>query len=213
MGFQDGGKGNTQCKSPDLGVPFLYFQISEEIMLFQTLLGPLARKLLLYGAICLVNGVLGWLILHRRKVAVPDDAKPLAWLGFVLPFASGGFCSFAAVPVGIYLVWYIAAAFKRNSQLMLRWNLSTVAILLLPLAYACSVAWAADKGMAPFGFVHTFPLLLYVLALSQVAPGERDSVYALLPWGAGEMVLLSFLVGKIPGLQDMVLVNQRLAGF
>ena len=78
-------------------------------MLFQTLLGPLARKLLLYGAICLVNGVLGWLILHRRKVAVPDDAKPLAWLGFVLPFASGGFCSFAAVPVGIYLVWYIAA--------------------------------------------------------------------------------------------------------
>ena len=52
-------------------------------MLFQTLLGPLARKLLLYGAICLVNGVLGWLILHRRKAAVPDDAKPLAWLGFV----------------------------------------------------------------------------------------------------------------------------------
>lgn len=167
-------------------------------MLFQTLLGPLARKLLLYGAICLVNGVLGWLILHRRKVAVPDDAKPLAWLGFVLPFASGGFCSFAAVPVGIYLVWYIAAAFKRNSQLMLRWNLSTVAILLLPLAYACSVAWAADKGMAPFGFVHTFPLLLYVLALSQVAPGERDSVYALLPWGAGGNGIAEFSGGKDP---------------
>lgn len=182
-------------------------------MLFQTLLGPLARKLLLYGAICLVNGVLGWLILRRRKVAVPGDAKSLAWLGFVLPFASGGFYSFAAVPVGIYLVWYIASAFKRNGQLTFRWNLSTVAILLLPLAYACSVAWAADKGMAPFGFVHTFPLLLYVLALLQVAPEERDSVYALLPWGAGEMVLLSFLMGRIPGLQDMVLVNQRLAGF
>lgn len=89
-------------------------------MLFQTLLGPLARKLLLYGAICLVNGVLGWLILHRRKAAVPDDAKSLAWLGFVLPFASGGFYSFAAVPVGIYLVWYIASAFKRNGQLTFR---------------------------------------------------------------------------------------------
>ena len=164
MGFQDSGKGNTQCISPVLGVPFLHFQISEEIMLFQTLLGPLARKLLLYGAICLVNGVLGWLILHRRKAAVPDDAKPLAWLGFVLPFASGGFYSFAAVPVGIYLVWYIVAAFKRNGQLTFRWNLSTAAILLLPLAYACSVAWAADKGMAPFGFVHTFPLLLYPAA-------------------------------------------------
>ena len=155
-------------------------------MLFQTLLGPLARKLLLYGAICLVNGVLGWLILHRRKAAVPDDAKPLAWLGFVLPFASGGFYSFAAVPVGIYLVWYIASAFKRNGQLTFRWNLSTVAILLLPLAYACSVTWAADKGMAPFGFVHTFPLLLYVLALLQVAPGERDSVYYCFPGERGK---------------------------
>lgn len=179
----------------------------------EELFSPAGGRLLIFGLLCAANAVLGWLLLYRRQNALAEEARPLSWLLLVLPFASGGFYTFLAVPVGGYLLWYLARQVRRQKGLRLRGSLSFCAVALLPLSYAAAICWAADRGMAPLGLVQTLPLLLFALVLLQLRPEAREDVYALVPLGAAEMVLLSFLLSRIPALSSLVLVNQRLAGF
>lgn len=179
----------------------------------ETLLSPTGGKWLLFGLLCLCNGVLGWLLLYRRKLPIAEEARPLSWLLLVLPFASGGFYDFLSVPVSAYLMWLLAKQVRRQGALRLRLSLSLWAVALLPLSYAAAICWAADRGMAPLGLAHALPLLLFALALLQLEPRAREDVYALLPLGAAEMVALSFLLSRLPAVSELVLVNRRLAGF
>ncbi len=160
-----------------------------------------------------INGILGWILLYKRGSRVPDAAKPLAWLGFVLPFAAGGFYAITAVFASGYLLWYVLSMYKKKKKLAIYLNISSAAVLLLTVSYLLTICWAADRGMAPLGFVHILPVALYLVSLMQLFPEERAAVCVLVPWCAAEMVLVSFFMGKIPTLQEMVLVNRRLAGF
>lgn len=137
---------------------------------------------------------------------------PLQGLLFVLPFASGGFYSFWAVPVSIYLFWYLRKLLLAQRQFRYAWDWTSIAVLAVFLGYLLSPLWATDRGMALWGPVRTLPLVLYVLILHQITPDQRRETLTLLPLSGVSMTLLSLVMQFVPAWHDLIVLEGRLAG-
>lgn len=147
------------------------------------------------------------------KKNIPSLQPVIFWLLFVLPFAAGGFYTWTAVPVSGLLLFALWRKVKENGKLLFHKNLSAFAVIAVFAGFCLSSLWAADKGMAVFGIVRFFPVVLFSLLLMQLSAEEKASVLTPVPLCGAIMVLASFLLQLIPALNTAFTVNGRLAGF
>ena len=143
------------------------------------------------------------------------DARFLLWLRllFAAFFIAAGLyfewgSAVATLCLTLLLIWY-----GRRGGLKLQWSPSWIAVLVLTGAYLLSSLWAADRGLAPWGFVKLLPLVPFALCCMQAGSDGRQRLLEDLPAIGGVMTVLSFLLQFIPALQRSFSIAGRLGGF
>lgn len=175
---------------------------------------PQEPKWQLFIVVFLLAGIAGFVLLHTSfDNSCPDEAKPLAWLAFAIPFASGGFYSFLSAPVSAFLLWMIIKSCKRNGGMTVFFNTAAAAVLALFIGYSLSFLWAVDSGMSAWGVTRYFPVLLFTVCIMQLGQGSAADVLCLVPAGGAAMAAAATLLRFIPALENAVTVNGRLSGF
>ena len=136
----------------------------------------------------------------------------LEWLILLCPFLCGGFFPWASAPVSLILVVLQLLLLRRGLLCPTRSApfLAAVSIVLFHLG---GIFWGTDRGMALVGAVQFLPLPLFILLLEQFASERRMDPLQKMPYAASAMVLLSFLLSRIPSLAPWFLVAGRQAGF
>lgn len=161
----------------------------------------------------LAAAVVALLLMAILKKNIPSLQPVIFWLLFVLPFAVGGFYTWTAVPVSGVLLFALWQKVQANGKLSFSLNISSAALIAVFAGFCLTSLWAADKGMAVFGFVRFFPVLLFAVLLMQLSSEEKDTVLAPIPLAGAIMTVSSFLLQLIPALNPAFTVNGRLAGF
>lgn len=149
---------------------------------------------------------------YRKK---QDRAVPwiFLYLTVVLPFAAGGFHTYVSAVTTVCLVVHLVSVFQKQGYLRLTLNLNSIAVMLVMLGYCITPMWAADKGMAVFGIVRYMPVVLYVLTLMQLTPGQKQQCLELIPISGACMTVLSCLMLLLPRTAHYLTVSRRLTGF
>ena len=177
-------------------------------------LSPQEPKWPLFIAVFFLAGIAGFALLRAAFFkSCPEDAKPLAWLAFVLPFASGGFYSFLSAPVSAFLLYLIVRSFRKNKGLTVFFNPALAAVLALFAGYSLSFLWAVDSGMSVWGVTRYFPALLFAVCIMQPGLGSAADILCLVPAGGAAMTAAATLLRFVPALEAAVTVNGRLSGF
>jgi|GEM_PF-133659 len=175
---------------------------------------PQEPKWPLFIAAFFLAGIAGLVLLHTAfNKSCPDDMKPLAWIAFVIPFASGGFYSFLSAPVSAFLLWKIIKFYKRNGGVTVYFNSAMAAVLALFIGYSFSLLWAVDSGMSVWGVTRYFPVLLFTVCIMQLGQGSAADALCLVPAGGAAMAAAATILRFIPALENAVTVNGRLSGF
>lgn len=131
----------------------------------------------------------------------------------IIPFLWGGFYESVSCLCSVFLAGYLLYYMRRTGGLTIRVNLTLISVLVLVFMYGISFIWAVDHGMAVFGFVKFFPLLLFALVVMQEKAEEKAKLLDMVPVSGCLMTVFSFLLSRIPALDQYFLVNGRLAGF
>ena len=147
-----------------------------------------------------------------KDVKTNQILAALEWLILLAPFLFGLFFPWNAAPVTVVLAVLLQRMMKKN-----RLSLSLSPCFL----FSCSVVlfhllgtfWGTDRGMALMGAVQFLPLPLFVLLLEQFPIGSRFALTRRMPYAASVMVILSFLLSRIPLLSGWFIVATRQAGF
>ncbi len=145
------------------------------------------------------------------------DPRRIPWIFYVLyvilPFAAGGFHSHVSFVISWCLFFHLAGLYKKNGGLHLVCNFNSIAVVSVVIAFALTPLWAADRGMALFGIVRSFPLLLLMLVFMQYPREDRQRFLQLVPLSGVFMTVLSGVFLLIPGAKDYLTVYSRLSGF
>jgi len=168
---------------------------------------------LLFLSAASVAGLSVPFLLHAFRKANPQLPSVFMWLLFVLPFAVGGFYTWLAVPVSGFLLGVLWLQAKQSGSLKLYLNLPFAAVAAVFAGFCLTPLWAADKGMAVFGFVRFLPILLYALLLMQLPQTQRETALLPIPFCGVIMTVLSLGLQFLPAFTDALTVNGRLAGF
>ena len=136
----------------------------------------------------------------------------LEWLLLLCPFLFGCFFPWGSAAVSLVLTVLLLLLLRRG--LLCRTCsapfLTAAAIIIFHLG---GMLWGTDRGMALIGAVQFLPLPLFVLLLEQYPPDQRMGLLRRMPYAASAMVILSFLLSRIPLLESWFLVAGRQAGF
>ena len=143
---------------------------------------------------------------------VQRSALPLEALLLLAPFFLGCYYPWASALAVLYLLGLLVL-WQRKQPLTISATPLLLAAVSIVLFHLLGTLWGVDKGMAPLGAVKFLPLPLLVLALDQLGPEERMSLFRRLPYAACVMVILSLLLSLVPALKDWFVVNGRQAGF
>ena len=143
---------------------------------------------------------------------VQRSALPLEALLLLAPFFLGCYYPWASALAVLYLLGLLVL-WQRKQPLTISATPLLLAAVSIVLFHLLGTLWGVDKGMAPLGAVKFLPLPLLVLALDQLGPEERKSLFRRLPYAACVMVILSLLLSLVPALKDWFVVNGRQAGF
>ncbi|MBQ4016794.1 MAG: hypothetical protein II608_04565, partial [Oscillospiraceae bacterium] len=140
---------------------------------------------------------------------MPDPAEAVLLLS---PFLTGLFYLWGAALAVIGLTGALLLTQKREG---LRFSFSPLLLACgsLVLFHLGGCLWGTDRGMALAGALQFLPLPLFALALQQREAEKRMQMLNWLPHTAAAMVLLSFLLSRIPACAGRFLINGRLAGF
>lgn len=136
----------------------------------------------------------------------------LEWLLLLCPFLFGCFFPWGSALVSLILIALLLLLLRRGLLCVTRSApfLAAVSIVIFHLG---GMIWGTDRGMALIGAVHFLPLPLFVLLLEQYTPEQRMGLLRKMPYAASAMVILSFLLSRIPFLESWFLVAGRQAGF
>lgn len=153
---------------------------------------------------------------HKKK-----SQKNLSWqmpelptIVFILgPFFLGLFYEPLAALSALLLILWLGTLLIRRGSLRIPNDFSFWALTVLAAGYLLSAFWGVDKGLAPIGFVKFLPLPLFLLCCGQMEEMSKQRMLRALPYGAACMTVLSFLMGQISSLYDIVFEGRRLAGF
>ena len=133
------------------------------------------------------------------------------YLPAILPFLAGGFHTYTAALTAVLVAAPLIRHCCTGTPFRIVINLSTAAVCTIVLGYWVTLLWAADRGMAVFGILRSFPILL--LALLQMQGIEKTPLWTRIPHCGAAMTLLSCGLYIFPGMRDFVTVNGRLSGF
>lgn len=111
----------------------------------------------------------------------------------------------------LFLLWFLWQK-GRTGGVRFSPTLPLVTAAVIALLYGVSALWAADRGMAMFGFARFLPLPLFALALQQVSPEGHAALRRAVPWLGAALALFTGLLAALPVTARFVLVNGRLAG-
>lgn len=136
----------------------------------------------------------------------------LEWLLLLCPFLFGCFFPWGSALVSLILIAPLLLLLRRGLLCVTRSApfLAAVSIVIFHLG---GMIWGTDRGMALIGAVQFLPLPLFVLLLEQYTPEQRMGLLRRMPYVASAMVILSFLLSRIPFLESWFLVAERQAGF
>ncbi len=146
---------------------------------------------------------------ETKRRRLPDPAEAVLLLS---PFLTGLFYLWGAALAVIGLTGALLLTQKREG---LRFSFSPLLLACgsLVLFHLGGCLWGTDRGMALAGALQFLPLPLFALALQQREAEKRMQMLTWLPHTAAAMVLLSFLLSRIPACAGRFLINGRLAGF
>lgn len=156
--------------------------------------------------------------LHGASTASVSPVLPgrllttLEWLLLLCPFLFGCFFPWGSALVSLVLI-VLLLLLVRGGLLCLTRSASFLAALSIVIFHLGGMLWGTDRGMALVGAVQFLPLPLFVLLLEQYAPNRRLTLLRRMPYVASAMVVLSFLLSRIPSLEGWFLVAGRQAGF
>ena len=136
----------------------------------------------------------------------------LEWLLLLCPFLFGCFFPWGSALVSFVLI-VLLLLLLRGVLLCSTRSASFLAALSIVIFHLGGMLWGTDRGMALVGAVQFLPLPLFVLLLEQYAPNRRLTLLRRMPYVASAMVVLSFLLSRIPSLEGWFLVAGRQAGF
>ena len=135
----------------------------------------------------------------------------------------GVFLIVATLLVGLYheplsciaslcLLWMLWRNNSRRGEMQIPLTTAVIITFVIAGCYGLSTMWAADQGMAIFGFVKFLPLPLFALTATQLSGSQRTSLLQMIPWiGVGTTILTGAL-GFFSKTAPYVFVNGRLAG-
>lgn len=138
--------------------------------------------------------------------------KYLACIYLAAFLLAGGYYEWGTAVLTVLLGGWLAV-FARKNKVKLRVNDTTIAIFALSVFYILSPLWAVDSGMAFWGAVKYFPVLLFGLCLLQLTPVQRRSILNLTPELGAFMTVSSYLLSLIPAFRSSFIVSERLGGF
>lgn len=164
---------------------------------------------LVYLSAFFAAGTAGFFLTKRCRKDASVSLRVLTWSLFALPFASGGFYTYTAPLLCLPLLY----ALWKGGTLRLSCSWPLPALTAVAVAYLLTPLWAADRGMAIFGFVRFLPVLLFALNLLALNAEERRGVFALVPLSGAVMTALSLALLYLPAVREYVTVNGRLSGF
>lgn len=139
-----------------------------------------------------------------KQLTFPDVLLP------VLLVLVGGFHEYIACAASVAMCGYLLLRLRRGGELLVRRDLTALAVGAVCLGYGISCLWAVDPGMALLGFVKFLPVGLYALCLWQEQ--GRGRILEFLPAFGAVLVVLTAVGMQIPGLKSLLSVADRLAG-
>ena len=148
-----------------------------------------------------------------KQMQIGNQIRSLGLIMFVLPFCTGGFDFVGCTVVSICLVVFLWRQAEFSKGLNIRLSDSFLSIALLTISYGLAFLGGADHGMAVWGIVRYFPILLFVVCLMQLKTDNAKDVYQLVPLSAVIMTLITCVLQYVPALTTLVTVDGRLAGF
>ena len=136
----------------------------------------------------------------------------LKWLFLLSPFLFGLYFPWASALVSLALVILLLRMLLTRGIALSR-SPALLASSMLVLFLLLGVLWGCDRGMALVGAVQFLPLPLFVLALEQFAPAQREALLQPVPFVACGMAQLSLIMSRLVPDEGWFLVSGRLAGF
>lgn len=146
------------------------------------------------------------MVFFKQSFRLPPE---ILYLYCILPFLAGGFYTYLAAVTACVLL----LGLMRRQVLHIPCNASLAVCWILFAGYCITPFWAADKGMAVFGIVRYFPLVLLGCLLPQYTSQQRMQFLSVLPLCGAAMTLTGCLLWLFPAAKDLVTVNGRLSGF
>lgn len=130
----------------------------------------------------------------------------------VMPFIIGGFHVWGSALASVFLVCCLFVIYRRNGHLFFAFDPVFTALLVLEAFLLISPFWAVDSGMAVFGLIKFLPLPLFCILLMQ-CKASPASYLAYIPYSGAVMMVVSFVLSRIPALTSFFTVFKRQAGF
>ena len=131
----------------------------------------------------------------------------------VMPFVIGGFHVWGSALASVFLVGYLFVLYRRNGNLLFAFDPVFTSVLVLEALLLISPFWAVDSGMAVFGLIKFLPLPLFCILLMQCKVPSPASYLAYVPYSGAVMMVVSFVLSRIPALASFFTVYKRQAGF
>ncbi|MBR6483782.1 MAG: O-antigen ligase family protein, partial [Clostridiales bacterium] len=131
----------------------------------------------------------------------------------VMPFVIGGFHVWGSALASVFTVVCLFILYRKNGHLSFSFDPVFTACLVLEGVLLISPLWAVDSGMAVFGFVKFLPLPLFCILLMQCKSEDPISYLTYIPYSGAVMVVVSFVLSRIPALTSFFTVYKRQAGF
>ena len=143
----------------------------------------------------------------------PQNILPvLEWLLLLCPFLLGCFFPWGSSLVSLVLTALLFLLIRRG-LLCRTYSAPFLTAASIVIFHLGGLFWGTDRGMALVGAVQFLPLPLFVLLIEQYTPEQRLNLLRRMPYAASAMVVLSFVLSRIPFLEGWFLVAGRQAGF
>lgn len=126
---------------------------------------------------------------------------------------SGGYFELSSAFISILLCGTLLWRICQEKYTEIHMNDAVLCAVSIPLFYALSAIWAADRGLAVWGGVKYLPILLFGLNCALLSPDDRKKILMDLPLLASVLTVVSLLFSVIPAFRSQIFVAGRLGGF
>ena len=146
-----------------------------------------------------------------KKNIFPDF---LAVFLFITPLIFGLYYEFAAYLGGVALCIYFVFLIHKRKTISYSFDLKFILIAFVIISYLLVIPFSVDKGMAFWGFLKFFVILIFAFILLQTASNEHKMAYFYtVPLSGALMTILSLCSLISPNLSSNFFSIGRLGGF